>query len=100
MNSKDNKQPTQHTCQVCFLIRLEKFRVSTHSQREQNHETQLPNGPRDYECHEGYKTCTRDDYENRHAYDWLAAEKEEITHKFRSPNSNFDGYPDPRVFSD
>ena len=37
----------------------------------------------EYEYHDGYRTFTRDDYENSRAYDWCAVKKEEITHKFR-----------------
>ena len=31
--------------------------------------TKTRDGPKDCECHDGYKTCTRDDYKNSHTYD-------------------------------
>ena len=66
----------------------------------ESRKTKAQDVPRDYECHDSYKTCTRDDYENNRAYDWRVAKKEDITRKFRLEDPKFDGYPDLHVFSD
>jgi len=66
----------------------------------ESRKTKAQDVPRDYECHDSYKTCTRDDYENTHAYDWCAAKKEKIAYKFGLEDPKFDGYSDPRAFSD
>ena len=52
---------------------------------------------RDYECHDDYKTCTRDDYESSRAYERYSAKKEKITRKFDLEDLKFNDYPDPRV---
>jgi len=59
--------------------------------------TKAPDDPVCYECHHGYKTCTRDDYENSCDYDWRASKKEEIMCKCRLEDPKFNGYPNPRV---
>ena len=77
-----------------MIICLGKFKISIHSQRIESRNTKVLDGPRNYECHEGYRTCTRYDYENSRA------KKEEIMCKFRLEDSKLDDYSDPRVFSD
>ena len=68
--------------------------------RIESKNTKARDDPNNYECHNGYRNYTRDNYENSHAYDWRAAKKEKITHKFGLAYSKFDGYPDLHVFND
>ena len=75
--------------------------ILTHSWRGQNHKTQKArDDPRQYEYHDGYKICTRDDYENSRAYNRHAAKKEKIMCKFGLEDLKFDGYLNFRIFSD
>jgi len=69
-------------------------------ERIESQNTKARDGPRDYKCHVGYKACNRDDYESSCVYDWRTSKKEEIMRKNRITYPKFDGYSDPRVFSD
>ena len=38
--------------------------------------TKAHDGLSEYECHDNYKTCIKNDYEDNHAYDWRFTKRE------------------------
>jgi len=93
MTNQDNKQ-TDRAGMSGELYNMLRQIQDLNSQLEmiESRKTKARDGHEDYEYHDGYKTCTRGDYKNSHAYDWRAAKKEEITCKFRLTYPNFDSY--------
>ena len=61
--------------------------------------TKAHDGPSEYVCHDNYRTCIRNNYEDGHAYDWRIIKKDEIMRRFRLEEPKFYGYPDPHAFS-
>jgi len=43
--------------------------LNSQLERRESRNTKAWDDPKDYECHDRYRTCTRNDYENSCAYD-------------------------------
>ena len=101
MNNQDNKQTGIADISGKLNQMLRKIQdLNSQIEKIESRSTKAQNDPTDYECHEGYRIYTRNEYDNSYAFDCRAAKKEKIMRNFRLEDPKFDDYHDLRVFSD
>ena len=101
LSNQDNKL-TDTLDKLDHYIKQLQEMVESHKQlweRIESQNTKAHDGFSEYECHDNYRACIRNIYEDDFAYDWRFIKKEKITRKFRIKELKFYGYPDSHAFS-